>query len=61
MPLYEYHCDNCDKDFELLMAYHYADSATCPECGGNVIRKPSKFKLLNFPIKKVTVKGEEVV
>jgi putative FmdB family regulatory protein len=34
MPLYEYHCEKCDKDFELLRKMSEADDeAICPGCG----------------------------
>ena len=32
MPLYSYHCADCDKDSELLMRSD--DTAVCPACGG---------------------------
>jgi len=31
MPLYEYCCQNCSKEFELLV--RGGESPTCPECG----------------------------
>ncbi len=31
MPLYGYHCADCDKDSELLM--RASDVAVCPHCG----------------------------
>ena len=30
MPIYEYHCKKCDKDFECLVFAN--DTVTCPEC-----------------------------
>lgn len=32
MPLYSFHCPQCDKDSELLM--RASDTAVCPHCGG---------------------------
>lgn len=32
MPLYNYHCPDCDKDFEQLVSA--SDTPTCPSCGG---------------------------
>lgn len=40
MPLYEYSCEECGKEFEVLvrsMANH--ESPTCPECGSTQTRK----------------------
>jgi putative FmdB family regulatory protein len=33
MPLYEYHCNNCEARFEMLRPMSQADSsAACPRC-----------------------------
>lgn len=32
MPLYTYHCQDCDKASELLMGA--SDTPACPACGG---------------------------
>lgn len=37
MPIYEYHCEECDKDVELFfLSFSDASEETpkCPECGG---------------------------
>jgi putative FmdB family regulatory protein len=34
MPIYEYHCGSCDRDFEKLV--FGAEEVVCPECGSNV-------------------------
>ncbi len=35
MPLYEYYCEDCQKDFILLQSTSVDKSATtCSECGG---------------------------
>lgn len=31
MPIYEYHCSQCDSDVEILV--RASETATCPECG----------------------------
>lgn len=37
MPIYEYHCDACNKDFEELV---FGDAApACPHCGATATRK----------------------
>ncbi len=38
MPLYEYACEKCDREFELLIR-SANDDAACPECGTTKIRK----------------------
>ena len=34
MPVYEYHCPNCDEEFEVMRPFSKADEpAPCPKCG----------------------------
>ena len=37
MPLYEYRCKKCDKNFEILQKSN--EKAVCPECGGKSMEK----------------------
>lgn len=37
MPLYDYHCEVCDKQFELLV--RSADVPACPTCGTSDIKR----------------------
>ena len=42
MPVYEYICEQCGKNFSLFLSYAQYDSAvvSCPECGsGDVCRR----------------------
>ncbi|MFW6115014.1 MAG: FmdB family zinc ribbon protein [Thermodesulfobacteriota bacterium] len=42
MPIFEYHCHQCDKDFEILIIGD--GDVSCPECEGkNVSKLPSVF------------------
>ena len=46
MPLYEYTCNDCKKDFTkvLTLAEYNAGNVKCPECGSsNVEQKPAAF------------------
>lgn len=45
MPLYEYHCESCEQDFEKRRSLQQADAPIeCPECeSDNVTRKLSLF------------------
>lgn len=38
MPIYEYHCKACGKDFEILQKMSDRPLATCPTCGKRVRR-----------------------
>jgi putative FmdB family regulatory protein len=37
MPIYEYSCDHCQLEFELLVSGH--DQAACPNCHGEKLQK----------------------
>ncbi|HEY9187900.1 MAG TPA: FmdB family zinc ribbon protein [Ignavibacteria bacterium] len=41
MPIYEYHCDNCNYDFELLQSVKESHSAICPICNKTANKKIS--------------------
>ena len=38
MPIYEYHCVNCGKDFEFMQKFSDAPKSNCPECGGELTK-----------------------
>lgn len=42
MPLYEYHCQACDKTFEKI-GRQQQERAACPTCGKDVPRIISMF------------------
>jgi putative FmdB family regulatory protein len=37
MPLYEYHCEDCGRESELLVTSNTAPE--CPQCGGHRLSK----------------------
>lgn len=36
MPLYEYHCSNCNKSFEVIQKFSDSPLTHCPDCGKSV-------------------------
>jgi len=38
MPMYEYRCDACGKQFELRQKFSDPPATECPECGGAVAK-----------------------
>ncbi len=40
MPVYEYHCDKCDRDVTLTLTIseHEKGPVTCPKCGSKALR-----------------------
>jgi len=36
MPLYEYQCKDCGRQFEVRQKFSDAPVSECPECGGTV-------------------------
>ena len=48
MPIYEYKCDQCNHQLEILQKISDDPATTCPECGGESLRKlvsAAAFKL----------------
>ncbi len=39
MPLFDFHCDTCNKTFELLIKA--SSTPVCPDCGGAVEKQVS--------------------
>ena len=39
MPLYEFHCSDCDKGSEVLVRSTDWKGTTCPHCGSRKIEK----------------------
>jgi len=40
MPLYEYQCGSCDRQFQsLIMKKEEEQTLSCPECGGKKLKK----------------------
>ncbi len=48
MPIYEYKCENCGHQLEILQKISDAPATTCPACGQDSLRKmisAAAFKL----------------
>jgi len=43
MPLYEYHCPQCNYDFSAFRRYDEGHVKYCPDCGAQVRRAYSDF------------------
>lgn len=39
MPTYEYKCDNCNHEFEIMQSIKEDSLTKCPKCGKNKLRK----------------------
>ncbi len=40
MPLYEYQCSDCAREFDLLRPFHRADELIdCPACGSRQVQR----------------------
>jgi putative FmdB family regulatory protein len=39
MPIYEYHCQHCKKELEILQKISDAPLQDCPECGEPALKK----------------------
>jgi putative FmdB family regulatory protein len=44
MPLYEFHCEKCEKDSEVLVRSSNWEGTPCPHCGSiKLVKKFSTF------------------
>ncbi len=58
MPLYEYHCEECDQEFTLLQpASVNKDETTCSECGSS--RVSHKFSTFSSKIQGVSAASKK--
>ena len=39
MPIYEFHCDECEKDSEVLVRSSRWEGTPCPHCGSKKLAK----------------------
>jgi len=39
MPIYEYHCDSCDENFDAIQKFSDAPLSVCRQCGAEGVRK----------------------
>jgi len=39
MPIYEFHCDKCERDSEILVRSSDWKAAACPHCGSKKLTK----------------------
>ena len=39
MPIYEFHCNGCDKDSEVLVRSSKWEGTPCPHCGSKKLQK----------------------
>ena len=49
MPIYEYHCENCHEEIEVIQKLTDASRTECPRCGGESLKK--KTSLNSFQLK----------
>ena len=62
MPLYEYSCPSCAREFEKIKAVENRHHELCPWClWPRANLKMSVPILATFPIKGVRLNGQEVV
>ncbi len=48
MPLYEYRCDACQHQFEVIQKFSDAPIATCPKCAGGPVEKLLSSPAIQF-------------
>lgn len=48
MPVYTYHCDHCENEFEKYQSFSEDSLTTCPECQQETLRKVYSPALVVF-------------
>lgn len=48
MPIYEYHCTNCDDESEVIQSFSDKPKEICSECGGQLEKMISLPGAPNF-------------
>ena len=48
MPVYTYHCENCEHEFEKYQSFSEDSLTLCPECQQNALRKVYQPALVLF-------------
>jgi putative FmdB family regulatory protein len=48
MPLYEYHCENCNKNFEVIQKFSDAPIEVCRLCNGGPVEKQMSAPGIHF-------------
>jgi len=48
MPVYTYHCEKCEHEFEKYQSFSEDSLTTCPECGKETLRKVYSPALVVF-------------
>lgn len=43
MPLYVYRCGECGQEVDVVHGMKEIAQVLCPDCGGNMRKKPQKF------------------
>jgi putative FmdB family regulatory protein len=48
MPIYDYECANCRRQFEVVHGVHVPGPTSCPLCGGGPVRKSISAPAVHF-------------
>jgi len=48
MPVYTYHCENCEHEFEKLQSFSEGPLTSCPKCKRKTLQKVYKPALVMF-------------
>jgi putative FmdB family regulatory protein len=48
MPVYTYHCEKCENEFEKYQTFSEEPLSICPQCGETALRKVYKPALVMF-------------
>ena len=58
MPIYEYHCDKCDREITLtlMISQHEKGKIECPKCGSKALR-PLLSAFMSQTSEEILIRG----
>ena len=48
MPLYEFVCQSCDSEFEMIVSFSATESPACPTCKANDVQRKMGLPAIHF-------------
>lgn len=48
MPLYEFICQNCDSEFEMIVSFSDTDTPACPSCDAENVQRKMGLPAIHF-------------
>jgi putative FmdB family regulatory protein len=60
MPIYEFHCEKCEKDSEILVRSNDWNGTQCPHCGSTKLEKKFSVFASSGTFMEASYRGKQV-